>query len=434
MHAILALWSAVVNWLALRVVEPVLAALHLSRLVADPPHEIAQYFLLTAIQVTIIAGVFRPLEGLWPAERWADRRATAVDRAYTLLKLFGMLPLFTYLALPPLARLIGGVGDNAGGVLSLQGLLPWLGRHPVLLFLVYYALYDLVYYVIHRLQHTIPWWWALHSLHHSQRRLSCWSNDRDHYLDDLLEALIVAAVALLVGVPPTDYVLLVLGGNLLQNLDHANLRLRFGPVLDKLLVDPHYHRLHHMRVDPDRPGLHYCNFAFIFPVWDILFGTALFVEPLRPTGVGDPMVDADNRHGLVGQQLYALRRFWGAFRRRAGWRPGDVAFDERYMPVREFDLHRLEASQIPLTHAEGWAAGAVAQPESSLSSCASRAGVPTSVQWPRCSEPASAQRAIAASSSGRSLKRGGFASTPAASPTVSRQPSSSSRRNTPMPL
>lgn len=434
MHAILALWSAVVNGLALHVVEPVLAALHLSRLVADPPREIAQYFLLTAVQVAIIAGVFRPLENLWPAERWIDRRATAVDRAYTLLKLFGVLPLFTYLALSPLARLIGGTGDGVGGVFSVQGLLPWLGQHPVLLFLVYYALYDLAYYAIHCLQHTIPWWWALHSLHHSQRQLGCWSNDRDHYLDDLLEALAVAAVALLIGVPPTDYVLLVLGGNLLQNLDHANVRLRFGPVLDKLLVDPHYHRLHHMRVDPDRPGLHYCNFAFIFPVWDILFGTALFGEPLRPTGVGDPMVDADNRYGLVGQQLYVLRRFWGAFHRRAGWQPGDVAFDERYAPVHEFDLRRLEASQIPLAHAEGRRAGAVAQPESSASSCVSRAGVPTSVQRPRCSEPVSMPRAMAASSSGRSLKRGGLASAPGASPTAARQPSSSSRRNTPMPL
>ena len=202
------------------------------------------------------------------------------------------------------------------------------------------VIYDLVYYGIHRLQHAIPWWWALHSLHHSQRQVNCWTNDRDHYLDDLLEALIVAAAALLIGVSPTDYALLVLSGNLLQNLDHANVRLRFGPVLEKVLVDPRYHRLHHMRVDPQRPNLHYCNFAFIFPVWDILFGTALFGEPARPTGVGDPMVDADNRRGIVGQQLYVLRRFWGAFRCRAGWRWGDVAFDESYAPVsvRDFDL------------------------------------------------------------------------------------------------
>jgi sterol desaturase/sphingolipid hydroxylase (fatty acid hydroxylase superfamily) len=348
------LWSAVVNWLAGHVIVPGSTLLHLTWLV-DSPREIAEYFLITAVQVLIIACVFRPMESLWPIERWADRRITLIDRSYTLIKLFGVLPLFTYLVMSPLSTWLGGSGsdDDAAGLISVQGMVPWLGHHPVLLFLVYYAIYDLVYYLIHRLQHSIPWWWALHSLHHSQRQLSCWSNDRDHYLDDLLEALIVAAAALLIGVSPTDYALLVLSGELLQNLGHTNVRLRFGPIFEKVLVDPYYHRLHHMKVDPDRPQLHYCNFAFIFPLWDILFGTALFGEPARPTGVGDPMVDADNQRGIIGQQLMVLRRFWGAFRCRAGWRPGDVAFNERYEPVsvEDFDLHALESSQIPLAAA-----------------------------------------------------------------------------------
>lgn len=308
MHQFVVVWIAAVSWLANHAIVPVLTDLHLTAFV-DQPREIAQYFLITAVQVAIIALVFRPMESLWPVEPWADRRLTAIDRSYTLIKVFGVIPLFTYLVLSPLGRMFGD-GDDAAGVFSVQGWIPWLGQHPVLLFLVYYAIYDFVYYMIHRLQHSIPWWWALHSLHHSQRQLSCWSNDRDHYLDDLLESLIVAAVSLLIGVSPTDYALLVLSGELLQNLAHTNTRLRFGPVLEKLLVDPHYHRLHHMRVDPDRPQLHACNYSVIFPIWDIVFGTALFGEALRPTGVGDPMVDADNRQGIVGQQLGTLRRFW----------------------------------------------------------------------------------------------------------------------------
>lgn len=353
MQSISALWSAAVSWLAGYAITPMLAMLHLTTLV-DSPREIAGYFLITAVQVAIVACVFRPMESLWPVERWDDRRITLIDRSYTLIKLFGVLPLFTYLVLSPLSNWLGGGGgDDAAGLISVQGLVPWLGHHPVLLFVVYYAIYDLVYYLIHRLQHTIPWWWALHSLHHSQRQLNCWSNDRDHYLDDLLEALIVAAVALLIGVSPTDYALLVLSGELLQNLGHANVRLRFGPVLEKVLVDPRYHRLHHMRVDVERPQLHACNYAFIFPLWDILFGSALFGEPTHPTGVGDPMVDADNRRGIIAQQLLTLRRFWGAFSCRAGWRPGDVAFNENYEPVsvKDFDLEQLESTQIPLTAA-----------------------------------------------------------------------------------
>jgi hypothetical protein len=55
------------------------------------------------------------------------------------------------------------------------------------------------------------------------------------------------------------------------------------------------------------------------------------------------MVDSDNQRGIVGQQLSSLRRFWGAITCRAGWIPGDVAFDERYRPMstRHLDLHEM---------------------------------------------------------------------------------------------
>ena len=32
-------------------------------------------------------------------------------------------------------------------------------------------------------------------------------------------------------------------------------------------------------------------------------------------------------------QWYTLRRFWGAFTSVDGWKPQEVAFDERYRPV-----------------------------------------------------------------------------------------------------
>jgi hypothetical protein len=79
--------------------------------------------------------------------------------------------------------------------------------------------------------------------------------------------------------------------------------------------------------------LHNCNFGQVFSIWDVLFGTALYGEPVRPTGVGDPTVDADNRHGLIGLHWAAFRRFWGAVRCREGWTLGEVSFGEDYRPV-----------------------------------------------------------------------------------------------------
>ena len=328
-------WQQAAVWLAGHMVTPTVQALGLRGLAGDPV-EIAAALMIALAQLVIIAGLIRPLETLIPAERWADRRLTAADRTSTLLMVLGLLPLFGYLVLLPLANALGlaaNAADGDGPAFGLKHWLPGLAQYPLLAFAVYYVLYDLTYYWMHRAQHAIPWWWALHSMHHSQRQVNCWTNDRGSWLDSTLQGFIFGALALVVGVEPAEFAGVILVGELFENLSHANVRLGFGRVIEKLLVDPRFHRLHHMRVDPARPGLHNCNFGQVFSFWDILFGTALYGEAPRPTGVADPTVDADNQHGLLGMQWASLRRFWVAVRRPAGWQPGEVAFGPGFEPV-----------------------------------------------------------------------------------------------------
>ena len=341
------LWSNAITWTSIHLVVPALALLHIGNGLGEP-REIAEALLITCIQLFLIAGVMRPLESLWPAERWDHRQLTRVDRLYTLLMLLGLFPLFSYLVLSPFAHLLGG-GPAAPEPSGLRVWFPWFAEHPFAMFFVYYVVYDLTYYWMHRAQHAIPWWWALHSMHHSQRQMSCWSNDRGSYLDGVLQSFILAGVGLAMGVEPSEFALLVLLSELVQNFSHANLRLRLGAVGrlgERLMVGPRFHRLHHMRRDPDRPTLHNCNFGQVLSVWDNLFGTALYGAPLRPTGVSDPVVDADNERGLVTMQWHVLKRFWGAFRRPSGWRLGDVSFGgPGYAPVRDEDAPPHAQSQ-----------------------------------------------------------------------------------------
>lgn len=292
--------------------------------------------MIAALQIFFIGGILRPLEALFPEEEWADRSLTRVDRTYTLLMLLGVFPLFTYVVLTPFSNMLGGDTHSGGGsasVFNVKHWVPWLDGHPITLFLVYYTVYDFTYYWMHRAQHAIPWWWALHSMHHSQRQMSCWTNDRGNYLDGALQSLILATVGLAIGVDPSQFALLMLSGELMQNLSHANVRIRFGRVFERIFVDPLFHRLHHMRVDPEQPALHNCNFGQVFSVWDTLFGTSLFGIAARPTGVGDPVVDADNNFGVFKMQWWSLRRFWGAVRTPSGWRPGEVAFGPDFSPL-----------------------------------------------------------------------------------------------------
>ncbi len=339
-------WPGAVDWLNTTVVTPFLHAVRLDGRAGDP-HEISAAILIAIVQVAIIALVFRPLESLAPAERWVDRRLTRIDRTYTLIMLLGLNPLFAYLVLTPLVNILsGGTPVVANAVDTASGLaawVPWFQHHPLLLFLAYYLVYDLAYYWMHRAQHAIPWWWALHSMHHSQRQMSCWSNDRGSYVDGFLQSIALASVAIVIGIEPDQFALLLLVAELVQNFSHTNVRFGFGRVLERMFVDPKFRRLHHMVVDPDRPHLHNCNFGQVLSVWDVLFGTALYGEPPRPTGVGDPMVDIDNERGLVAMQWGAFRRFWGALWTPAGWRLGDVAFgaDGKPVPAEHIDLHQL---------------------------------------------------------------------------------------------
>ncbi|AGG90737.1 MULTISPECIES: sterol desaturase family protein [Rhodanobacter] len=339
-------WAHLVSWLSGHAVVPLLDALHLDGLSGNPD-DIAASLLIAALQLGIIGLIFRPLESWFPAERWSDRRLTRVDRNYTLLMLLGIFPLFTYLVLMPFSHLLGGGGEavdpGTGSALALTHWVPWFNRHPYMLFAVYYVIYDFTYYWMHRTQHAIPWWWALHSMHHSTRQMSCWTNDRGSLVDGFIQSMILATVGLAIGVDPDEFAWLMLLGELVQNFSHTNVRLGFGRVFDRVFVAPKFHRLHHMLVDPERPTLHNCNYGQVLSVWDVLFGTALYGEPPRPTGVGDPIVDADNDYGLVGLHWAALKRFWVAVRQPAGWRPGEVAFGADYtpIPVDQLDLHAL---------------------------------------------------------------------------------------------
>jgi sterol desaturase/sphingolipid hydroxylase (fatty acid hydroxylase superfamily) len=347
-------WSDLVTWFSRHAVVPLLAWLHLEGLAGDP-REIAEAVLIALLQVAIIACVFRPLETFAPAERWSDRRLTRVDRQYTLWMLLGIFPLFSYLVLTPISNYFGGPDDGSTSD-SLLGITHWwpgLAHHPLALFLIYYVIYDLVYYLMHRVQHAIPWWWALHSMHHSQRQMSCWTNDRGSLVDGFLQSMVLAAVGVLIGVAPTDFAWLMLLGELVQNFSHTNVRFGFGPVLQKCFVDPKFHRLHHMVVDAARPGLHNCNFGQVFSVWDVLFGTALYGEPARPTGVGDPQVDADNGYGLVGLHWAAFKRFWATVRTLEGWRPGEVSFDTSGRPLRVVHATTTLPAPLPAATLEG---------------------------------------------------------------------------------
>lgn len=203
------------------------------------------------------------LERLWAA-RPADGRAAWLNLRFIALALVIQLLLVDGLGrawLTPLAE-----SSRA----ALAPVREWLAQPPVWLqFLVHVAVIDFFYYWTHRAQHHFPLLWRLHELHHSDPSFNVTTTLRVHWLEELMKLVtVLLPAALLVDAPAGVPTLLAWAGALWLFFIHANARITFGP-LNRLLVSPAVHRVHHS-VEASH---HDRNFAAYFSFWDVLFGT-----------------------------------------------------------------------------------------------------------------------------------------------------------------
>ena len=305
----------ITGWLFEHVVQPAMYALGLMDYAEDALDWI-QFGLFGVFSILVVYLVCRPLEAWRPVEPVTDRRAIRTDILYTLLARLGVLPLIAFVLLNSLSAWWAGTIADTGFVPpTLETLIPGLRDHPAWAFLLYAVILDFGEYWRHRLQHRLGWWWALHSIHHAQRQMTFWTDDRNHILDEILAALWFGTIALLIGVPPGQFPLLVLVMRLAESLSHANVRLSFGRVGERLIVSPRFHRLHHGILSVAEMGK---NYAVLFPVWDWIFGTADFRRDVFPR-TGDPEgPEALATGGWLRQQWVGLKRMAGVIAGRSG--------------------------------------------------------------------------------------------------------------------
>ena len=265
----------------------------------------ALFAVYGAAQVLLATAICVPLERLRPVEHWPDQKAVWVDMLYTMLSRVGVLPLVTFVLFSQAQIALNGwLTDHDLVPPTLERLIPFLFGQPVLTFVLYAIILDFAEYWRHRLSHVFDWWYDLHALHHAQRQMTFWSDDRNHLLDEVIGFVWFMAVALLIGVPPMQFPLLVLLLRLLESLSHANVRLNFGWLGERLLVSPRFHRAHHGVTAAGEASV---NSGAVLPWWDMLFGTADFSAEYVKTG--DPTAEEALATGsYFAQQFAGLRR------------------------------------------------------------------------------------------------------------------------------
>lgn len=275
------------------------------------------WLLIGFLQIAVLLLVFGPLQRWRPVEAVTDKAAIRVDMLYTLIHRLGLFKLVMFFTLEPLwDDAFGELRVLGIGTFHLDQLWPGVTDVAVVSFLIYLIAFDFVGYWVHRAQHQFNGWWKLHALHHSQRQMTMWSDNRNHLLDDILVDSLMVITAQWIGVPPSQFIAIVAFTQLSESFQHANIKVWFGQIGERIWVSPRFHRLHHsIGIGHETAGKNTLgghNFGVLLPWWDILFGTANFELRYHATGVRDQVEQGrDYGAGFWSQQWLGLKRLAG---------------------------------------------------------------------------------------------------------------------------
>ncbi|MBN8884593.1 MAG: sterol desaturase family protein [Rudaea sp.] len=280
------------------------------------------YVYLTELAWIIpLTGVFLFLEYLRPTSirpTWRNRAENCVYLVLALPLVFFALSIFN-----PAYNYIVRVADD-GFVARLRMPSQELPR-TVLLTLVYALIWDVWHYWIHRWQHASPFLWETHKFHHSDTALNATTQGRQHLLAYLLNLILHAPMLFVLGSLNPPAFVGVLMFRVWGFVNHANLRMSFGP-LTSFISGPQWHRIHHSIFPQHRSK----NFATFFPFVDKWFGTyyAPGADEYPPTGLLDERPESFSRQATFSPLLVWMG-IWGGAMRSAGRAWADVRKEGR---------------------------------------------------------------------------------------------------------
>ena len=181
-----------------------------------------------------------------------------------------------------------GLAVNAA-LVRLTGLnlhpTPGLSPGMLVLFTVTMLIaYDLSYYLYHVAQHNLPFMWELHKVHHSAEVMVGITASRIHPLDTLMNRIwdgVIPGIAyglwMFFVLDPVEALVFGINIYVLRNIlmmdtvRHTHYQLSFGRVLDRVILSPHAHQLHHSVAEQHWNK----NYGLMLCIWDRIFGTMI---------------------------------------------------------------------------------------------------------------------------------------------------------------
>ena len=180
-------------------------------------------------------------------------------------------------------------------------------------------LLDFLYWWQHYINHKVPFFWKLHSVHHSQKQLNFFTDFRYHVLEYVVRESVLAVPFLVLHVDVPKIVAFSVFRRWYTRFYHGNIRMNMGP-LRHVLVTPQSHRIHHSF----QREHHDMNFGSLFCIWDHLFKTQYKNYDEYPaTGITDEHFPHEKELSLghlltmpVVQMLYPFRDIFRSLRKK----------------------------------------------------------------------------------------------------------------------
>jgi sterol desaturase/sphingolipid hydroxylase (fatty acid hydroxylase superfamily) len=132
-------------------------------------------------------------------------------------------------------------------------------------------------YWMHRLQHSVPFLWELHSYHHRVTDIQASNTYVSHPIDFALRNVVIFLLLGVIGFSPFALLIAVPATNISGTFSHCGGDVK-GGLLNYLFVTPEVHRWHHSAEIPEGYG-YSCNYGVEFSFWDMIFGT--FYLPVK---------------------------------------------------------------------------------------------------------------------------------------------------------
>ena len=238
--------------------------------------------LMLVVLVCAFAGLF-VLERFFPLRR----------RTRSLVQRLALNLTISALAFVTAAGLVKPAGAAAlrWSAEKPFGLLHLFELPPLVSLAVGFLLMDLSFYYWHLANHKVPLLWRFHNVHHIDGDLDVSTAFRFHFGEVAMSAGFRIIQILLLGVSGWTYAIyeVVFQANTMFHHSNVRLPIRLERVLNKVLVTPRMHGVHHSQVEGETNS----NFSTVFSCWDRLHRSLEVSIPQSEIIIGVPAYTGD---------------------------------------------------------------------------------------------------------------------------------------------